>query len=55
MEELLKGKMVEREKGIAIRQALTKAIEISGENERMRGHAYSTYTNPFISPYSERT
>lgn len=45
MEELLKGKFVEREKGIAIRQALTKAIEISGENERMHGHAYSTYTN----------
>lgn len=45
MEELLKGKVVEREKGIAIRQALTKAIEISGENERMHGHAYSTYTN----------
>lgn len=45
MEKLLRGKMVEREKGIAIRQALTKAIEISGENERMHGHAYSTYTN----------
>lgn len=45
MEELLKGKLVEREKGIAVRQALTKAIEISGENNRMHGHAYSTYTN----------
>lgn len=45
MEELLKGKLLEREKGIAIRQALTKAIQLSGENERMHGHAYSTYTN----------
>lgn len=45
MEELLKGKQVEREKGIAVRQALTKAIEISGENERMHNHAYSTYTD----------
>lgn len=45
MEELLKGKLLEREKGIAIRQALTKTIQISGENDRMHGHAYSTYTN----------
>lgn len=45
MEELLKGKLIEREKGIAVRQALTKAIEVSGENDRMHGHAYSTYTN----------
>ena len=36
---------VERAKGIAVRQALTKAIQQSSENERMHGHAYSTYTN----------
>lgn len=36
---------MERAKGIAVRQALTKTIQLSGENERMRGHAYSTYTN----------
>lgn len=36
---------IERAKGIAVRQALTKAIQQSGENERMHGHAYSTYTD----------
>lgn len=45
MEELLKGKLVEREKGIAVRQSLTKAIQQSGENERTHGHAYSLYTD----------
>lgn len=45
MEKLLIGKMREREKGIAIRQALTKALQQSTENDRMHGHAYSTYTN----------
>lgn len=45
MEELLKGKLIEREKGIAVRQSLTKALQQSAENERMHGHAYSTYTN----------
>ena len=45
MEELLKGKLIEREKGIAVRQSLTKAIQQSGENERMHNHAYSTYTD----------
>lgn len=45
MEELLKGKLIEREKGIAVRQSLTKALQQSNENERMHGHAYSTYTN----------
>ena len=39
------GKMKEREKGIAVRQALTNALQQSEENERMHGHAYSTYTN----------
>lgn len=45
MEAALKGKLIEREKGIAIRQALTKALQQSKENERMHGHAYSNYTN----------
>lgn len=45
MEELLKGKLIEREKGIVIRQAFTKALKESGENERMHNHAYSTYTD----------
>lgn len=45
MEKALKGKYIEREKGIAIRQALTKALQQSTEDERMHGHAYSTYTN----------
>lgn len=36
---------IERAKGVAVRQALTKAIEISGENERMHNHAYPTYTD----------
>lgn len=45
MEKALIGKMRERENGIAVRQALTNAIKESQENERMHGHAYSTYTN----------
>lgn len=45
MEKALQGKLVEREKGIAVRQSLTKALQQSAENERMHGHAYSTYTN----------
>lgn len=45
MEQLLTGKLIEREKGIAVRQSLTKAIQQSNENERMHGHAYSTYTD----------
>lgn len=45
MEKALIGKIKEREKGIAVRQALTKALQQSKENERMHGHAYSTYTN----------
>lgn len=45
MEKALMGKIKEREKGIAVRQALTKAIQQSNENERMHGHAYSTYTD----------
>lgn len=45
MEEQLQGKYREREKGIAIRQALTKSLQLSQENERMHGHAYSNFTN----------
>lgn len=45
MEQALQGKLIEREKGIAVRQSLTKALQQSAENERMHGHAYSTYTN----------
>lgn len=45
MEQTLQGKRIEREKGIAVRQSLTKALQQSTENERMHGHAYSTYTN----------
>lgn len=45
MEKMLIGKMKEREKGIAVRQALTNALQQSQENERMHGHAYSTFTN----------
>lgn len=45
MEELLKGKLIEREKGIVVRQAFTQALKESGENKRMHGHAYSIYTD----------
>lgn len=45
MEKALKEKITERVKGIAVRQALTLAIQESGENDRMHGHAYSTYTD----------
>lgn len=45
METALTGKLIERQKGIAVRQALTKALQQSAEDNRMHGHAYSTYTN----------
>lgn len=45
MEAALQGKRIEREKGIAVRQSLTKALQQSDEDTRMHGHAYSTYTN----------
>lgn len=45
MEAALQGKVIERQKGIAVRQALTKALQQSTENERMHGHAYTNYTN----------
>ncbi|BBF42019.1 Rha protein, phage phi-80 [Lachnospiraceae bacterium KM106-2] len=44
MEKTLQGKLIEREKGIAVRQSLTKALQVV-EEDRMHGHAYSTYTN----------
>lgn len=45
MELAQRGKLIEREKGIAVRQALTKALQQSTESARMHGHAYSNYTN----------
>ena len=45
MEDALRGKLIERQKGIAVRQALTKALQQSNEDARMHGHAYSNYTN----------
>lgn len=45
MEKALIDKIKEREKGIAVRQALTKALQQSNENDRMHGHAYAIYTN----------
>ena len=45
MEKALIDKSIDREKGIAVRQALTDALQKTNENERMHGHAYSTYTN----------
>ena len=45
MEKVLIGKLREREKGIAVRQALTNVLKESQENERMHGYAYSTYTD----------
>lgn len=48
MEELLKGKLIEREKGIVVRQAFTKALQDSGENDRMHGKGYSNYTDHIV-------
>lgn len=45
MEKLLKGKYVERQKGITVRHIVTDMIKQSKENERMHGHAYSAYTD----------
>ena len=45
MEKLLTEKIIEREKGIVVRLALTKALKESTEDARMHGHAYSNYTN----------
>lgn len=45
MEKLLKEKFIERQKGITVRHIVTDMIKKSNENERMHGHAYSTYTD----------
>lgn len=45
MEKLLQSKLIEREKGIVVRQAFTKILKESGENDRLHGYAYSLYTD----------
>ncbi len=45
MENVLRKKMIARERGRASREFLTDSIQQSDEDERMHGHAYSTYTN----------
>lgn len=45
MEKALIGKIREREKGIGVRRVLTDNLQRTSENERMHGHAYSTYTD----------
>ena len=45
MESVLRKKMIARERGRASREFLTDSIQQSNEDERMHGHAYSTYTN----------
>ena len=45
MEKALVGKIREREKGIGVRRVLTDSLQRTSENERMHGHAYSTYTD----------
>ena len=55
MEKALQGKLVEREKGIAVRQSLTKALQQSTENERMHGHAYSIYTDCIYKAIFQRS
>lgn len=48
MEATLQGKLIEREKGIVVRQAFTKALQDSGENDRMHGKGYSNYTDHIV-------
>lgn len=55
MEKTLQGKLREREKGIAVRQALTKSLQLSQENERMHGHAYSNFTNVIYKTLFDKT
>lgn len=45
MENVLRKKLIARERGRASREFLTDSIQQSDEDERMHGHAYSTYTN----------
>ena len=44
-EELAKQKAISRAIGIETRKTLTNSIKESGENDRMHGHGYSTFTN----------
>lgn len=54
MEKALIDKIKEREKGIAVRRALTKTIQQSGENDRMHGRAYSIYTDVIYKAIFEK-
>lgn len=45
MESMLQGRLVEREKGIVVRQAFTRALKEYGADSHMHGHAYAAYTN----------
>lgn len=45
LEEEHRKFIIEREVGKLVRRTLTDALQESGENERMHGFAYSTYTN----------
>jgi Rha family phage regulatory protein len=45
LEEERRKFIIEREVGKLVRRTLTDALQESGENERMHGFAYSTYTN----------
>lgn len=45
MEKVLIGKIKERQKAVGVREVFTDALKESRENERMHGHAYSTYTD----------
>ena len=45
MREFINSKQLTRAIGIETRKTLTDSIKDSGENERMHGHGYSTFTN----------
>lgn len=45
MEEMLQSRLVEREKGIVVRQAMTRTIKELLGSDSMHGHVYSNYTN----------
>ena len=45
MRKFLTEKEMIRQVGIEVRKSMTDAIKESGENKRMKGFAYSTYTN----------
>lgn len=44
MESVLKRQSISRLTGIETRKSMTDKIKDTGENERMHGHGYSTYT-----------